>query len=337
MSAFTKEQLIARAETVLSNARTAADFHGSKPYHMMDVHLAEIALASLTAEPVLYAAEETLAYAKMGEPLLKCLSQPTGDAVIPLYTAPPAPVSAPDFGALTKCIVQRLVDYGTADDEAIASAEEFVYSACRAAMLQGVEPVSQRPELTVWYGSMPESNGKTNWTAILHRKGEGRCFDGFTIDCSEYPGRVLYAADRVRYLIGEKAERPHILDYDGEEHSGYVWPRTKEGAAVETLESKGYTWHGGELWKPPLGKAPAYITGEQTRSELLQRAEKLADDAEALAERVSRGDTPRPYLTGCAAGRDGECSDPRCPQLRDNEPGRSGRHCPLDAGEDEDA
>ncbi|WP_206616238.1 hypothetical protein [Enterobacter cloacae] len=56
-----------------------------------------------------------------------------------LYTAPPAPVSVPDFGALTKCIVQRLVDYGAADDDAIASAEEFVYNACRAAMLQGAE------------------------------------------------------------------------------------------------------------------------------------------------------------------------------------------------------
>ncbi|MFQ1038250.1 hypothetical protein ACEWB5_16200 [Citrobacter koseri] len=58
----------------------------------------------------------------------------------PLYAdppAPPAPVSVPDFDALTKCIVQRLVDYGAADDDAIGSAEEFVYNACRAAMLQG--------------------------------------------------------------------------------------------------------------------------------------------------------------------------------------------------------
>ena len=52
-----------------------------------------------------------------------------------LYTAPPAPVAVPDFGALTKCIVQRLVDYGAADDDAIARAEEFVYNACRAVML----------------------------------------------------------------------------------------------------------------------------------------------------------------------------------------------------------
>ena len=37
-----------------------------------------------------------------------------------------------------------------------------------------------------------------------------------------------------------------------------------------------------------------------------------------------------PPLTGCAAGHDGECASPLCPQLRDGEPRRSGRHCPLD-------
>ncbi|WP_316393046.1 DUF551 domain-containing protein [Citrobacter farmeri] len=58
--------------------------------------LARIALASLTAEPALYAADETLAYANMGEIHLKCLSQPMGDAVIPLYTAPSASVSVPE-------------------------------------------------------------------------------------------------------------------------------------------------------------------------------------------------------------------------------------------------
>lgn len=54
--------------------------------------LARIALASLEAEPVLYAAEETLAYARQGELHLTCLSEPMGDAVIPLFAAPPAPV-----------------------------------------------------------------------------------------------------------------------------------------------------------------------------------------------------------------------------------------------------
>jgi hypothetical protein len=35
-------------------------------------------------------------------------------------------------------------------------------------------------------------------------------------------------------------------------------------------------------------------------------------------------------LTNCAAGRDGECGHALCPQLRDNEPRATGRHCPLD-------
>lgn len=164
--------------------------------------LARIALASLEAEPVLYAAEETLVYSKHGELHLTCLSEPMGDAVIPLYTAPPAPVSVPAGYRL-----QPISEYG----------------AMCAAMLHGAEPVSQHPELTVWYGSMPETNGKANWTAILHRKGEG-IQDGMTIDRSEYPDRVLYAADRVRYLIGEKSDRPCILDYDSDAHSGYVKP-----------------------------------------------------------------------------------------------------------------
>lgn len=91
------------------------------------------------------------------------------------------------------------------------------------------------------------------------------------------------------------------------------------------------------------------------KSELLQRAEKIAEDAAALsaryaihdpseqdiADRVLRVDityppVPRPVLTRCVAGRDGECSDPRCPQLRDNEPVRTGRHCPLDHSEDDE-
>lgn len=50
-----------------------------------------------------------------------------------IYAAPPQP-RVPDFGKLTKEIVENLVDCGAADDEAIAQYEEFVYKACRAAM-----------------------------------------------------------------------------------------------------------------------------------------------------------------------------------------------------------
>ncbi|ONK18424.1 hypothetical protein [Serratia sp. S119] len=56
--------------------------------------LARECLANREAQPVLYASEETLAYAKEGEKSLVTWSEPMGDAVIPLYTAPPAPANA---------------------------------------------------------------------------------------------------------------------------------------------------------------------------------------------------------------------------------------------------
>lgn len=75
-------------------------------------------------------------------------------------------------------------------------------------------------DLAVWYGSMPESNGRSNWTALLHRKGD--VYSGITIDRSEYPDRVRYEADRMRYMIGELDTEPYILDYDTDLHSGYT-------------------------------------------------------------------------------------------------------------------
>lgn len=88
-------------------------------------------------------------------------------------------------------------------------------------------PASVKPELTVWLGPMPESNGKSNFTAILMRKGadllEG-VTGGITIERSEYPDRVRYEADRMRYLIGELDVEPCILDYDPDKHSGYKAP-----------------------------------------------------------------------------------------------------------------
>ncbi|MFM1346603.1 hypothetical protein WFP14_08540 [Yersinia proxima] len=40
-------------------------------------------------------------------------------------------------------------------------------------------------------------------------------------------------------------------------------------------------------------------------------------------------------LERCAAARDGECHHKDCPQLRDNEPMATGRHCPIDNWDDE--
>jgi hypothetical protein len=83
---------------------------------------------------------------------------------------------------------------------------------------------ARQPALTVWEGAMPESNGKSNFTAVLMRKG-AEIFDGIsggmTIARSEYPDRVRYEADCVRCLIGELKDEPCIIDYDADKHSGY--------------------------------------------------------------------------------------------------------------------
>ena len=42
---------------------------------------------------------------------------------------------------------------------------------------------------------------------------------------------------------------------------------------------------------------------------------------------------PEPH---CQAGKDGDCIWKGCPQLRDDEPVKSGRHCPLDTGVDDE-
>lgn len=89
---FTKEQLRERAREKVKSlefAVTQNAFADSRAELEEELELARIALASLTTEPVLYAAEETLAYANMGEIHLTCLSEPMGDAVIPLYTDSP--------------------------------------------------------------------------------------------------------------------------------------------------------------------------------------------------------------------------------------------------------
>ena len=61
--------------------------------------LANYPLASPQAAPVLYASAETLAYAKMGEPILKVLSAPSGEAVIPLHTGQHAAPAKDEIGS----------------------------------------------------------------------------------------------------------------------------------------------------------------------------------------------------------------------------------------------
>lgn len=111
-----------------------------------------------------------------------------------------------------------------------------VSSRVEQAFTQLHNELAARPALTVWYGPMPESNGKSNFTAILMRK-DGEFFEGITggitIDRGEYPERVRYEADRMRYLIGELPDEPDITTYDTDLHSGYVSASMKMADELE--------------------------------------------------------------------------------------------------------
>lgn len=92
-------------------------------------------------------------------------------------------------------------------------------------------------ELEVWYDSMPESCGRVNWTAILHRKG-GCISDGVTIARSEYPDRVRYEADCYRYVLGLLPDKPFLLNYDTDKRSDYVYPPTPQKVALDQAQAE---------------------------------------------------------------------------------------------------
>ncbi|WP_231504605.1 hypothetical protein [Citrobacter portucalensis] len=130
---------------ILSKAAAQSD-GGNLGYAMADaVKVIDGVIAVFGADPVLYAAEETLAYAKMGELHLKCLSQPMGDAVIPLYRhAQPVPVVPVEMNSDKAWGGLKI----SAED---CQAWSEGWNACRAAVLQGAEPVNNSDELPLDY------------------------------------------------------------------------------------------------------------------------------------------------------------------------------------------
>lgn len=57
-------------------------------------------------------------------------------------------------------------------------------------------------------------------------------------------------------------------------------------------------------------------------------ARRFMDKIDSL--KSSLKEKPSSQAESCHADRDGECKWRRCPQLRDGEPEKSGRHCPID-------
>lgn len=139
-----------------------------KAERQQDIALLEELLANREAQPVMYASEETLAYANEGEKSLIVWSGPMGDAVVPLFTAPPAP-AVPDESdprdafesvfPMPKYVVRCGAGYAVTAYSAWG-ANDFVerwegWNACRAAMLaqpvsQGYKLVPVEPTLKQW-------------------------------------------------------------------------------------------------------------------------------------------------------------------------------------------
>lgn len=145
MISFTKEQLIASAHARIEFAEMmlAGELEPLKERTWsIELELARIALASLEAEAVCVIDQSNLDYLKSGSDADVWPASRTEMGDVLLYrAAPPAPVSVPEeVASAIESLKQTLVEcnrYNYCFD-----AVKRVEDACRAAMLQGAEPVT---------------------------------------------------------------------------------------------------------------------------------------------------------------------------------------------------
>lgn len=71
-------------------------------------------------------------------------------------------------------------------------------------------------------------------------------------------------------------------------------------AALKTLEHLGYTWVGGEQWKPPIGKAPDFSLLDAKNARIAELEARLAAAPQAVQLSESRGQ--RVYVAGPMTG-----------------------------------
>ncbi|EHK6582157.1 DUF551 domain-containing protein [Escherichia albertii] len=156
MTTITKEQLITQARINIHDLESLKKEAQQEPYASdlayrsaleRDLELARIALASLEAEPIgaFHIAEQqvdgTSDYLKDGE-------WPIDNGIIEVYAAPPVPV-VPEEKPMPNPLSMYAVD------AVAAIAEVRGWNACRAAMLQGSQPVSQTYKLNELAGNSP--------------------------------------------------------------------------------------------------------------------------------------------------------------------------------------
>lgn len=210
---------------ILSKAAAQSD-GGNLGYAMSDaVKLINGAIAAFGAEPVPYAAEETMAYAKAGELHLKCLSQPMGDAVIPLYTAPPAPVvnefipknldralgvvgvalpeSKEEFNFQTERWIQRLIDRVISYSDEFCEQPALVVPDELLSSMEEVLRISDRDH-EAWH---KVRNGIAHFRAAMLQAGNSPVTTDAWIPVSErMPERdvdvQVYCADKKEQMVG---------------------------------------------------------------------------------------------------------------------------------------
>lgn len=129
----------------------------------------------------------------------------------------------------------------------------------------------------------------------------------------------------------------------------------------DMMDSYELKWYGGDKWKclrhSDLDRVLS-ANNRETRFEVVSEQKEtgryfgsmglltgpgflaMANDLPAgtrliVMARIELPNVPERPLVRCAASRDGECAHSQCPQIRDGEPGRSGRHCPLDVCEED--
>ncbi|EPP2665406.1 DUF551 domain-containing protein [Escherichia coli] len=160
MNTLTKEWL-QNTITSIESARDEIPFGLDEDQNNMLTAL-KIALASLEAKPIgaFHIAEQqvdgTSDYIKDGE-------WPIDNGTIEVYTAPPAPVVPKE-----KPMPNPLSMYAV--DAVAAIAEVRGWNACRAAMLQGSQPVSQTCKLNDPSGNSPVTPG--GWISCSDRMPE---------------------------------------------------------------------------------------------------------------------------------------------------------------------
>lgn len=92
--------------------------------------------------------------------------------------------------------------------------------------------------------------------------------------------------------------------------------------AIKTVGDPDTTLHGRERWTISIGFGECFID--------------LSFMPRATPEQSAVTQQEKKPLTRCASNSDGDCSHPDCPQLRDNEPHATGRHCPIDTSTEDE-